>query len=58
MANRRRKASRSVAYQVRWKIGSRELLRQVRGEVQRERLKMTLAALPWVEQVEFVQLRR
>ena len=57
MANHR-KASRSVLYQVRWIVGNRELLRQVRGEVQKARLLSTLAALPWVEQVEFVQLRR
>ena len=58
MANHHRKASRSVAYQIRWTVGNREFLRQVRGEVQRQRLESTLAALPWVSRQEVRQLRR
>lgn len=55
-----RKPSRSVAYQVRWKIGNRELLRQVRGEVQRERLEFVLAALDHVDKssIQVMPLRR
>ena len=53
-----RKASRSVAYQVKWQVENREFLRQVHGDVQRKRLESTLAALPWVNRVEFIQLRR
>jgi hypothetical protein len=53
-----RKASRSVANQVRWNVGNREFLRQVHGEVQRQRLENTLAALPWVSNQQIVQLRR
>jgi hypothetical protein len=53
-----RKASRSVLYQIRWTVGNREFLRQVHGEVQRQRLENTLAALPWVSNQQIVQLRR
>ena len=58
MANHHRKASRSVLYQVRWRVGNRELLRQVRGEVQRARLLSTLAALPWVQKYEVMRVGR
>lgn len=54
----RKKSSRSVAFQVKWQVGDREFLRQVHGDVQRKRLESTLAALPWVNRFEFVQLRR
>ena len=57
MANHR-KASRSVLYQVRWSVGNRELLRQVRGEVQKARLLSTLAALPWVRKYEVMRVGR
>jgi len=55
-----RKASRSVAYQVKWKIGNRELLRQVRGDIQRERLELVLSALDHVDKssIQVMQLRR
>lgn len=52
-----RKPSRSVAYQVKWRIGSRELLRQVHGEVRKERLE---AAMDWVDKssIQSMPLRR
>jgi hypothetical protein len=57
---KRRKASRSVAYQIKWKIGNRELLRQVRGDIQRERLELVLASLDHVDKssIQVMQLRR
>jgi hypothetical protein len=57
---KRRKASRSVAYQIKWRIGNRELLRQVRGDIQRERLDLVLASLDHVDKssIQVMQLRR
>jgi hypothetical protein len=57
---KRRKASRSVAYQIKWRIGNRELLRQVRGDIQRERLELVLASLDHVDKssIQVMQLRR
>lgn len=49
-----RKQSRSALYQCRWYDGRRWHLTQVRGDRQKQRLAETLAAVPWVDKVEFV----